>query len=174
MSPITSLTPLQTGFGNPNSELIHVGDLNPILPEEMPPSSFFFSKKQKAIVKRKSHQKDGVITKRKILVYDGKDQDDPKLSKEVVDSLGDFSTANHWSMENLTKQLQNKCLLVEQLQNEIHSTGQTVRSRMNQDIEQIRASYQHQMKQLHDNLELPYQSSQTRKGLITQRGNLIE
>jgi hypothetical protein len=45
MSPITSLTPLQTSFGNPNSELIHVGDLTPILLEDMPPSSFFFSKK---------------------------------------------------------------------------------------------------------------------------------
>jgi hypothetical protein len=45
---------------------------------------------------------------------------------------------------------------------------------MNQDIEKIRTSYQHQMKQLHDNLELHYQSSQTRKGFITQRDNLIE
>jgi hypothetical protein len=41
-------------------------------------------------------------------------------------------------------------------------------------IEQIRASHQYQMKQLHDNLELLYQSSQTNKGLITQWDNLIE
>jgi hypothetical protein len=60
MSPITSLTPLQTSFRNPSSELTFVGDLTPILPEEMPPSDFFFNKKQKAIVKRESHQKDGV------------------------------------------------------------------------------------------------------------------
>jgi hypothetical protein len=59
-----------------------------------------------AIVKIKSHQKDGVVTKRKRLVYDGKYQDDPKFAKEVVDSLGDFSTANQWSVDNLTKQLQ--------------------------------------------------------------------
>jgi hypothetical protein len=45
MSPITSLTPLQTIFGNPNSELIHVGDLTPILHEDIPPSSVFFSMK---------------------------------------------------------------------------------------------------------------------------------
>jgi hypothetical protein len=44
-SPITSLTPLHTIFGNPSSELIYVSDLTPILPEEMPPSSFFFNKK---------------------------------------------------------------------------------------------------------------------------------
>jgi hypothetical protein len=76
-SPITSLTPLQTNFGNPSSELTFVGDHTPIFLEEMPPSDFIFSKKRKAIVKRESHQKDGVITKRKRLVYDGKDHDGP-------------------------------------------------------------------------------------------------
>jgi hypothetical protein len=74
-SPITSLTPLQTSFGNPSSELTFAGDLTPILPEEMPPPDLFFSKKQKSIVKRESHQKNGVITKRQRLVYDGKYHD---------------------------------------------------------------------------------------------------
>jgi hypothetical protein len=45
ISPITSLTPLQTSFGNPSPKLIFVGDLTPIFPEEMPPSNLFFSKK---------------------------------------------------------------------------------------------------------------------------------
>jgi hypothetical protein len=104
MSPITSLTPLQTSFGNPNTtELIHVDDLTPIFPEEMSPSSLFFIKKQKSIVKIESHQKDGVVTKRKRLVYDGKYQYDPKFAKEVADSLGDFSTTNQWLVEILTK-----------------------------------------------------------------------
>jgi hypothetical protein len=44
-----------------------------------------------------------------------KGQDDPKFSKEVVVSLGDFSTANQWLVDNLTKQVQHKSLLVEQL-----------------------------------------------------------
>jgi hypothetical protein len=57
-------------------------------------------------MKRESHQKDGVVTKRQILVYDGKDQDGPEFAKEVVGSLGDFSTTNQWSVENLTEQLQ--------------------------------------------------------------------
>jgi hypothetical protein len=61
---ITLLTALQTSFENPNSKLVFVGDFSPILPKEMPPSDLFFSKKQKAIVKRESHQKDGVIIKR--------------------------------------------------------------------------------------------------------------
>jgi hypothetical protein len=120
-TPITSLTPLQTSFRNPNSEITFVGDLTPILPEEMPPSNFFFSKKGKSIVKRESHQKDGVITKRKRLVYDENDQDDPEFAKEVAGSLGAFSTANQWSVDNLTEQLRQKCLLVEHLQNQIYT-----------------------------------------------------
>jgi len=42
-TPITSLTPLQYSFGNPNSEIVFVGDLTPISQEEMPPSDLFFS-----------------------------------------------------------------------------------------------------------------------------------
>jgi hypothetical protein len=54
-TPITSLTPLQTSFGNPKFKIVFLGDITPILPEEIPPSELFFSKKQKAIVKRESH-----------------------------------------------------------------------------------------------------------------------
>ena len=45
---------------------------------------------------------------------------------------------------------------------------------MNRDFEQIRASHQLQIKQLHDNIELLYQSSQTRKGMITQCDKFIQ
>jgi hypothetical protein len=104
-SPITSLTPLQTSFRNPNYRLTFIGDLTPISPKEIPPSDLFFSKKRKAIVKRESHKNDGVITKRKRMVYDRNDHDGPEFAKEVAGLLGDFSTSNQWSVENLTKQL---------------------------------------------------------------------
>jgi hypothetical protein len=70
-TPITSLTPLESSFGNPGSEVIYVGDLTPILPKDMPPSDFFFNKKRWVIVKRETHQKYGAIVKRKRMVYDG-------------------------------------------------------------------------------------------------------
>jgi hypothetical protein len=158
-SPIASLTPLQTSFGNPNSVLTFIGDITPILPEDMPPSYFFFSKKQKAIMKRESHQKDRVITKRKRPVYDGKNHGGPEFAKEVAGSLGAFATANQWSMDNLIEQLRHKCLLVEKLQNEIYNTEHIVISRMNQNFEQIKTSHQQQIKHLQDNLYLLYQSS---------------
>jgi hypothetical protein len=56
-------------------------------------------------VKRESHQKNGMITKRKILVYDANDQDGPVFAKEVVGSLGASSIANQWSVENLNEKL---------------------------------------------------------------------
>jgi hypothetical protein len=61
-----------TSFGTPSSEIVHVDDITPIFPEEMPPSSFFFNKKHKAIVNKESRQKDGVVTIRYKIVYDGK------------------------------------------------------------------------------------------------------
>jgi hypothetical protein len=87
-STILSLTPITTSFETPSSEAICIDELTPILPEEMPPSSLFFNKKRRAIVKRESQQKEGVVTKKNRLVYDGQGQNDPEFSKGVADSLG--------------------------------------------------------------------------------------
>jgi hypothetical protein len=56
-------------------------------------------------MKREYYHKDGVTTKRKILVYDGQDQHGPEFEKEVAGSLGAFATANQWLVDNLTEQL---------------------------------------------------------------------
>jgi hypothetical protein len=54
ISLIPSLTPLATSFETPCSEVVHIDELTPIFPEEIPPSSFFFNKKMKAIVNKES------------------------------------------------------------------------------------------------------------------------
>ena len=59
----------------------------------------------KGYCKKRISPKYGVFTKRKILVYDGKDQDGLEFAKEVVGSLGDFSTSNQWSVDNLIEQM---------------------------------------------------------------------
>ena len=92
-------------------------------------------------------------------MYDGKYHDGPEFAKEVAGSLGTFTTANQWPVDNLTEQLRQKCLLVERLQNEIYDIEKTTRNRMNRDFEKIRASDRQQIKQLQDNLELLHQSS---------------
>jgi hypothetical protein len=50
-SPITSLTPLQSTYGNPQEGALYVSDLETISRDEIPSSVYFFSKKGKAILK---------------------------------------------------------------------------------------------------------------------------
>jgi hypothetical protein len=99
---------------------------------------FFFSKKRKAIVKRESHQKDGVITKRQRMLYDGNDRDDTEFAKEVAGSLGAFSTQINglwriWSSNyDRRSYWWNSCKIK-------YTYEQTVRNKMIQDFEKIRA-----------------------------------
>jgi hypothetical protein len=120
--PIPSLTPLATSSDLPGSEVINIDDMTPIEPEEMPSSDFFFNKKRKAIIRREVQQKGGVVTKRKRMVYDGQGQSDPEFAKQVADSLGAFATTNLWSVDKLREKLDQKNLLIEQLQNDLRQT----------------------------------------------------
>ena len=104
-SPIKSVTPLQSSWGNPNAEVVFIEDLTPISAEEMPPSNFFFNKKRRAIVKRETHQKEGAIVKRHRVLCDGQALEEANFTMEVASSLGAFSTANQYSVGNLKEQL---------------------------------------------------------------------
>jgi hypothetical protein len=57
ITPIPSLTPLETCFDLPCSEVINIDDLKPIEPEDMPSSDLFFNKKRKAIIRRESRHR---------------------------------------------------------------------------------------------------------------------
>jgi hypothetical protein len=76
------------------------------------------------------------------MIYDGKGQNDPEFAKEVADSLGDFATSNQWSVDNLTKQLEQKDLLIEQLHNDMKQMEMTSINKINFDIEQIRQDFE--------------------------------
>jgi hypothetical protein len=173
VTPITSLTPLWYSFRNPSSEIIFVSDLTLIFPEEMPPSDFFFSKKQRAIVKRESQQKDGVITKRQRMLYDRNNHDDSEFAKEVAGFIGCLCHCKSMVCGEFGRATKTKILLVGQLQDQILTMEQTVKNKMSQDFEQIRAYDRHQIQQLQANLEELHQNSQANKGLVTQRDELI-
>jgi hypothetical protein len=68
----------------------------------MSPSDLFFKKKRRVIVKQETHQKYSSIIKRHRMVYDGQGRDDSYFAKEMVGSLGAFSTSNQWSIENMS------------------------------------------------------------------------
>ena len=44
ISPIPSVTPISTSFDVPSFEVVHLDELTPISPQEMPPSNFFLRK----------------------------------------------------------------------------------------------------------------------------------
>jgi len=73
------------------------------------------------------------------MVYERNDRDDPEFAKEVAGSLGSFSTANQGSVDNLNEQLRHKCLLVDHLKNQMYTIEKTIRNRMSQYFEKIRA-----------------------------------
>jgi hypothetical protein len=94
ISPVPSVTPLSTNFEVPSFEFIHLDELTPIFHEDMPPYNLFFNRKIKYIIRKVSHRKKGVTTKKNKIVYDGHEKNDPEFSEKVADSLGAFATSN--------------------------------------------------------------------------------
>jgi cell division septum initiation protein DivIVA len=173
-SPITTLTPLQSSFRTPGPEVIFASDLTPISLEEMPPSNFFFSTKRRAIVRRESQQKEGVVTKRQRMIFDGQGLEDSELAKEMVGSLGAFATTNQWSVENLAEQLKQRNLLISQLQNQIRTVEKNVRSEVNKGLEQARASDRQEIQQLKSSLDEMHKNVQASEGRAIQQGELVK
>jgi hypothetical protein len=92
--PIKAIMPLQFTRGNPNAEVIFIGDLTPIPIEEIPPTNLFFSKKRKVVVKKEMHQKEGTMVKKHRALLNGQNLEDEDFATEVSGSLGDFAKAN--------------------------------------------------------------------------------
>jgi hypothetical protein len=173
-SPITTLTPLQSSFRTPGPEITFASDLTLIPLEEMPPSNFFFSMKRRAIVRRESHQKEGVVAKRKRMIFDGQGLEDSELTKEMVGSLGTFATTNQWSVENLAEQLKQRNLLISQLQNQIRTIENNIRSEVNKGLEQARANDKQEIQQLKSSLEEMQRNVQASEGWAIQQGELVK
>lgn len=108
------------------------------------------------------------------MIYEGQGQSDPEFTKEVVDSLGAFATANQWSVDNLTKQLEQKNLLIEQLHNDMQQMEVIARNKINFDIDQIIQGFEQQIKQLEDKLEVSVQNQHLTNNMFSQQDKLIE
>jgi hypothetical protein len=78
-----------------------IKDITPISIEEIPPSDFFFSRKRKAIVKRETHQREGAVVKRHMVLLDGQALVEEHFTSEVEGSLGAFAMINQFSVENI-------------------------------------------------------------------------
>jgi len=77
---------------------LYVYSLTSIEEKEVPHTDFFFSKKKRVIIKGRIKKKiighvNEPPTKQRI-IWDGSRQDDQQFAGELVDSMGDFASAN--------------------------------------------------------------------------------
>jgi hypothetical protein len=119
---VCELYPTTSSFEIHGTEVVNVEYLTPIEPEEMPPSDFFFRKKRKFIVHREVYKKGGIINKRKMMIFYGQGQSDPKFAKHAANSLGTFAASNLWSVENLREKIHQKNILIEKFRNDLKQT----------------------------------------------------
>jgi hypothetical protein len=80
-SPITSLTPLQSTYGNPHEGALYISDLEPISRDEIPSSDYFFSKKRKAILKQEIHPRGDMMIKTHKIIIDGQKLKEGEIQK---------------------------------------------------------------------------------------------
>ena len=99
--------------------------------EEIPPSDFVFSKKRKVVVKREMHQRVGAAVKTYRVLIDGEALEEVELAEEIAGSLGAYATANQFSVGTLKERLKQKDLLINQLQNQIKTVEEDIRSEVN-------------------------------------------
>jgi hypothetical protein len=172
-SPIQFITPLQFTRGNPDTEVVFIEDLTPIPIEEIPPTDFFFSKKRKVVVKRETHQRAGTAVKRYRVLTDGEALEEVEFTEEVAGSLGAYATTNQFSVGTLKERLKQKDLLINQLQNQIKTVEEDVRSEVNKGFEQMRANDRQEIQQLKSNLEEIHKTAQASQGRVIQQEELV-
>ena len=99
------------------------------------------------------HLKEGLDVKRHRVLIDGEALEEVDFVEEVAGSLGDFSKANQFSVENLKERLKQKDLQIIQLQNQMNTMEKNVWSEVNKGFEKIRANDKQEIQQLKSIIE---------------------
>jgi hypothetical protein len=71
------------------------------------------------VVRRETHQRDGVTVKKHMVLLDGHALEEEDFATDVAGSLGSFATTNQYSVGNLKEKLKQKYMLVSQLQEKL-------------------------------------------------------
>jgi hypothetical protein len=107
-SPITSLTPLQSTYGNHQEGALYISDLEPISRDEIPPSNYFFSKKRKAILKQEIYPRGDMMIKKHKIIIDGQKLKEGEFATEIAGTIGALTSTNLYSVGSLTTTLEQK------------------------------------------------------------------
>jgi len=103
--PITSLTPLQSTYGDPQMGALYVNDLKPISRDEIPSFDYFFSKKWKAILKQEMHPRGDMMIKKHKIIVDGQKLEEGEFATEIAGTMGALTSTNLYSVSNLRTML---------------------------------------------------------------------
>jgi hypothetical protein len=163
-SPITSLTPLQSTYGDPQMGDLYVNDLKPISRDEIPSSDYFFSKKRKAILKQEMHPGGDMMIKNHKIIVDRQKIEEGEFSTEIAGIMGALALANLYSMSNLRTMLQHKDHMISQLQRQLKETERSISREIKKVLERARSNDSQEIRKLKAILEeenLKIQASQT-------------
>jgi hypothetical protein len=139
-SPITSLTPLQSTYGNPQEGALYVSDLEPISRDEIPSSDYFFSKKRKAILKQEMHLRGDTMIKKHKIIVDGQNLEEGEFATEIAGTMRAFASTNLHSVSSLRIRLQQKDQMIAQLQSQLKETKRSISLEINKGLERAKTS----------------------------------
>jgi hypothetical protein len=87
--------------------------------------------------------------------------------------LGDFATANQFSVGSLKEQLKRKNRLIRKLEAKLATAEANARDQVNTGLEQARAADQREIEWLRSDLEQIHQLAQTNQAQVSQQEELI-
>jgi hypothetical protein len=152
-SPVTSLTPLQSTYGNPHEGALYVSDLEPISRDEIPSSDYFFSKKRRAILKQEIHPRgDGMVKKHRVII-DGKKLKDGEFATEIAGTMGVLASTNLYSVGSLRTMLEQKDQTIAQLQGKLKETEINISWGIKKGLEQARLKEIQEIQKMKTSLE---------------------
>jgi hypothetical protein len=141
--------------------------------EELPPNEFFIDKKRKVVVKQEIYQEAGMTTKKFKILVDGRAMKKEEFANQIAGTLGDFATANQYSIESLKEQLKTKNCLMETLEDKLATTEAVIKDQANEGIQLARTIDQNKIERLKSDLKQTQQMDQTSQSQIIQQGELI-
>jgi len=107
------------------------------------------------------------------VLLDGQALEEEYFATKVVYSLGSFSMTNQFSVDNLKEKLKQKNQMISQLQNQIRTTENNVRDKVNKGLEQDRSSDKQEIQLLKSSLDEMHKNVQVSERQAIEQDDLV-
>jgi hypothetical protein len=167
--PISSLTPLESTFGFPQTGALFVDDLTSIPIDEIPPFDYFFSRKRKFVLKQEMHKKEGNRVKKHKVPTDGQNLEEEDFATEIAGSMGAMATTNFFTMGNMRTRIKKSDNMIAQLQDQLKNVEEKIREEVSKSLEQTRAAERLEIQSLKTSLDEMKQKIQASQVQVSQQ-----